>query len=65
MKITKKGIGRGTAEAIYYLMSEYYDTAKYRYHVYRDVNGDLKATRVFKQFLETTGVYTPEPITIY
>ena len=64
MKITKKGMSRETAEAIYYRMDEYYDTAAYRYHVYRDMGGELRATRTPKQLLGTTGAYKPETITI-
>lgn len=65
MKITKKGIDRETAEMIYYTMGEYYDTAAYRYHVYRDLDGDLRATRVRREFLGTTGAYKPKLVIIY
>ncbi len=64
-KITKKGLSVATAEKIYYLYEEYYDTAKYRYHVYRDLDGSLKATRVARCLLGTIGAYYPESVTIY
>ena len=65
MQITKKGMSRKTAKMIYYLLDEYYDSSKYRYHVYYDINGDLKATRMLRKLLGTAGDYTPEHVKIY
>ena len=62
--ITNTTMSRETAEEIYYQLGGAYTTRKYHYNVVRDLDSELKASRVETRLLGTTAIYHPTSLKI-